>query len=188
MTFEYHTTIDDVIAFNLYHFQHSPSAQRQAQIARAAISVGTGLITLLVCAAITRGSLLPLVLVLSVVAGAFLFAIYPGLVRATLRKNIQGMLREGRNQTMVGPQRQTFTPEQIVSSSSVGTATLSWATVERIAKTDTHIFVYLSAVSAIMLPRRIFPNDAAYEACFTTLSQYQQGAGSATAARESVAV
>lgn len=177
MTFEYHTTVDDVIAFNLYHFQHSPAARRQIQIARAAISAGTGVITLILCAAITRGTLLPLVLALGIAAGAFLFAIYPGIVRATLRKNIRNMLREGRNQTMVGPQRQTFTPEQITSSSSVGSATLSWATVERIAKTDTHIFVYLSAISAIMLPRRIFPSDAAYQECDTTLRQYQQEAG-----------
>lgn len=109
-------------------------------------------------------------------------------MRATVRKNLQGMLREGRSQTIVGPQRQTFTEEQITSRSSVGSATLSWAAVERIAKTETHIFVYLSPVSAIMLPRRIFPSDAAYEECDTTLRQYQQRAGSAATAPEPNAV
>ena len=174
MTFEYQTTAEDVIAFNLYHFQHSPTAQRQAQIARAALSVFTGIVSFIVCIAITRGTLLPLVIVLALLAGGFLFAIYPWLTRITLQKNVQGMLREGRSRTMIGLQRQTFTPEQITSSSEVSSATLSWTTIERIVSTDTHIFVYLSALSAIMLPRRIFQTDASFQDCFRTLCQYQQ--------------
>jgi hypothetical protein len=72
------------------------------------------------------------------------------------------MYKEGKNKNLFGHREITISDDAIVEESDSGTHATKWQSVEKVIKTEKHIFVYASSVSAYVIPRRIFMNDTDY--------------------------
>jgi hypothetical protein len=175
MTVEYQLTPDDFTTFNLYHFNHSPTARRQYY----------------------RGLLLPVVVWLSIWAllwyrtyidsGAPLQAFldllpllvfvplyllaYPWLRRRTFRQTVSTMANEGSNRDLFGWHRVSVRDEGITEEGQHSRSTFSWDAVEKVAMTDDHVYVYVSAMAAIIIPRRAFASEAEWRELADTLAR-----------------
>jgi len=180
MTAEYELTKDDWSAFNLYHHFHSPTARRQYR--RAWVS--SVLIVLLVClgisvlASLNSPNPLSTFMALLPLFSAVVLAIpwFPWVYRRKLKRIVAGMIGEGRNRTLLGRQRVTISREFITRSGDFDQTTVRWSAVERVIKDKNHAFVYTSALTAIIVPRRAFADTVAFDAFVLKSTEYHQEA------------
>jgi YcxB-like protein len=178
MTAEYEITQDDLSAFSIYHHFHSPTARRQylrswfvpaPMLLLACIGIwyladrerGTPLRTFL--------DLLPL---FSVVP---LYLIYfPWAYRRKVWKIIAGMTSEGHNRGLFSHHQVTISPERITDTSDLRQSSTAWRAVERVATNGDYAFVYVSALSAIIVPRRAFTTPTGFEEFVRMASRYRE--------------
>ena len=123
MTIEYENTLDDIVAFNLYHLQHSPTARRQLNFMRYG-----GAMVLAVVVIVTDSFLdffswstgLGIVLIV----GWILFV--PAISRRVIKKSVGRLLVEGRNQVMLGKRTLKLQPDSAVEITDSGEISTKW--------------------------------------------------------------
>ena len=131
MTVEYELTVDDLDAFNMYHFAHSPAMRGQLLQMRLGLSA-VAVILALVLIYIMRQSLgetgmdAPS-LVIAGGAGLVLLLIYPRFARSDIRKRTVKLLREGQVAGSFGQQQLRLSPEGLHTRSACGDAALERA-------------------------------------------------------------
>lgn len=180
MTAEYQLTKDDLIAFNLYHHFHSPTARRR--YLRSWLV--PAFIWLLICTGIwyladrERGTALRTFLdLLPLFGGVPLYLMYfPWTYRRRLRKMIAGMVSEGRNRGLFCRHRVAISPDGITDSGEFGQASTAWRAVERVAQGGDRAFVYTDALTAIIVPRRAFAASTQFEEFVRLATHYHEKA------------
>ncbi|MCM8789509.1 MAG: YcxB family protein [Candidatus Omnitrophica bacterium] len=85
------------------------------------------------------------------------------------------MFKEGKNKGVFCKHEITLSPEGIAESSEVAKANISWIAVEKIDLTDKYIFIYTSAASTIVVPKRAFSDESKYREFFETAKRYREG-------------
>ncbi len=182
MTVEYEITKDDLIAFNLYHQRHSPTARRQY----LRVWFIPPVVWLLICAGLwyladrSRGKPAQTFLdLLPLLSGVPIYLLtFPWLYRRKLRKIVDGMVSEGQNRGLLGLHRVTLSPESVTESSAHGQSSTAWRGVERVVSADAHayIYIYINALAAIIVPRRAFAGAAEFEHFIRTAKDHHEQA------------
>jgi hypothetical protein len=101
---------------------------------------------------------------------------FPWSYRHKVRKIVVGMLGEGRNRTLLGKQRVAISPEGITKSSDFDRTTVAWSGIERVVKDKDHAYIYTSALTAIIVPRRAFADDVVFDEFVGRATQYHEEA------------
>ena len=146
---------DDYVRFQEYHIAHSPTLVRRHRNARllfpsvvAAVSIFEAF----------RRQFDPLVLwadaAVTLLICTLWWVYYPAYIRRCIRRCITKMLREGKNAGLAGENEYQAGPKGLTWKSSAGEGKSPWSAFERIASTPDHLFLYTSAVSALIVPRR----------------------------------
>lgn len=145
---EYSVDDNDLVAFQEHHFATSPT-MRKAQnrnrygVAAFYLLLGAGFL-----AAGQTGGAVGLALV------AALWPVwYPSYARRTLRKRARAMAGEGDNSNVYGPHQIGVEGSEVVVNSPSGTSRIRASSLARVDATDTHLFIYLSGVHALLIPR-----------------------------------
>ncbi len=76
------------------------------------------------------------------------------------------------------PARIELSPDGLKRTDASGPALTGWPAVVEIAKNRQAIYAYISPIQAHIIPRRAFPNDAAFDCFAAKLAQYQETYGS----------
>lgn len=180
MTAEYELRKEDWSAFNFYHHFHSPTARRQYLRAwfSPAIVLLLGCLGVSLLASLnspTPGS--TFLALLPLFSGVpFYLLWFPWAYRRKVKKIVAGMIGEGRNRTLLGKQRVTLSPEGITKSSDVDQTTVAWSGVERVMKDKDYLFVYISALTAIIIPRRAFADAVGFDEFAIKATRYYEEA------------
>ena len=184
MTVEYELTLEDLIAFNMYHFEHSPTMRRQLLQMRLTLSAVT-VVLVLVVIYIMRQSLgetgmnLPSQ-VIAGGAGLILFLIYPRFARSDIRKRSAKLLREGQAPGSTGRVQLTLLPEGLLSRSRSGESLLRWSATEKLVMDEQHLLLYYAPLLAVIVPRRAFASAADEQQFIEAVKRYQSaGVGAA---------
>jgi hypothetical protein len=152
---DYEVTLDDVVRFNAYHHDHSPSSRR---VFRSVQLTGTGLILGVagVCA----------------VFEAWLYASFFGItaiifpfvfqhqVRSQVKKGAKKLLEEGDNPTLVGPHSLELTENGLLERTAMNTSETHLVGIQRIVEDDHHTYIYIGATQAHIIPRDRLEPDA----------------------------
>ncbi|MBI4965562.1 MAG: YcxB family protein [Desulfomonile tiedjei] len=169
MTLQYEITLDDLVAFNLYHFDHSRAVLRNRWLSRYVVPVMLGLLIAVI------DFPPPLILILSWILFTGLWiATWPWIERRITRKHVTRFLLEGQNKAMVGKHALKLLPNSIVETTEYGETTVGWAAVEKIIRADDVIYVYGSAVTAFVVPRRAFQTEEAFDEFFQTAEKLKR--------------
>jgi YcxB-like protein len=175
MKIQTETTLKDIIAFNLYHSDHSPSTMRMEKRIRYAF---LGLALLLVLPAliyILLGNILSFVGCMLGIITLFAFSASQAKFRRYITaRQVKDLYGEGRNQGTLGHHEIIFRDDGISDESDSGEQFVKWQAVEKTIKTEKYIFVYVSSVSAHLIPRRIFHSDAAYDELYDLILQKKE--------------
>ncbi|MCI0746764.1 MAG: YcxB family protein [Verrucomicrobia subdivision 3 bacterium] len=181
MTVEFDLTKDDLIAFNLYHNSHSTAVRRQYLIGWFLPAA----ILLAVCIGIwmladqSRNTPLRTFLdLLPLFCSVPLFLLYyPWAYRRKVRKIIDAMVSEGSNRGLFGRHAVSISEIDITDSGAFGQTTRVWFGVERVVGTEHYAYIYLSSLSAVIVPRRAFVSEAEFEKFIEQANDYHANAG-----------
>jgi len=147
---------DDVVAFNLYHHAHSPGTQRMATIVRF---VPPALFMLLAMYEVVRhgvrSPMTTMTLAIAIVVMLPWTLLFPLFFRRILARQVQSMLKEGSKKSF-GKMSVELTKEHVVETGPAEERRVKWSAVEKIAATEGYLFVYVSPIAAIVVPRRAF--------------------------------
>ena len=182
MEVEFELTFEDLIEWGLYHAEHSP-ALRQARAGVAALGIGA-----FGGAAILLSYLFPANTVtfvpVGIVAGTLWAALVPRYSRRWLRALLAPVYAEGENRLLTGSHFLRLAPEALMGRTDFARTEIDWALVERIEETPTHVFIYISATQALIIPKRAFrPPDGVRAFVAQTREFRATSAGQAADAR-----
>jgi hypothetical protein len=153
---KYNLTVEDIVAFNCYHTQHSPGVRRMQRI----YTWGVPVVALAASAPLSwSGVWADAPIWLGIWSAAYLGIRMLTPPRYFVGKTVRRMVKEGRNKGMVGPQELALVEGGILARNASGERKVSWAGVERVVLAAAHTFVYISPVAALVIPRREVPAD-----------------------------
>jgi hypothetical protein len=171
---EYALDEDDIVALQGYYQISSPERRRFNLFFLVVVAT-----TLALCVAevvlLVKGEKIALDYGPWVV---FFFLLWAYILRkqGSAAQAVKRVLSRGQNRDLFSPQRLTLSREEIQTSSPYQNTRWAWGAVEKVVKTDQHVFMFLSAMSALIVPRRAFRADADFELFFKTARDHQRTA------------
>jgi hypothetical protein len=163
MKIRFETTIDDVIAFNRFHFANSPTWRRQVWTQMLLVP---GILAILLIVVFflsnrhmeedwTFGILAVVLLPFSVVWAVFM----RWRLNAALESNTRKFLAEGSNRVMFGWREMELVNNRLVLKTELIESRLDLRAVEKIVSDGSYTFVYIGSTVAYLIPMRLYPED-----------------------------
>jgi hypothetical protein len=153
MKITYHNTVRDRLAFAAFHLPRSPMI--------ILITVGFFLF-------ITFESIIPdipkdkslafqifYVIIAEAIQASIIFAVWTVIV-------LVGTISK-KNKTLAAERTLTFSEDSFVSDTSFAHSEYKWPMVQKLARTGSHIFLYLNKDSAVIVPRRAFESSSQWD-------------------------
>ena len=160
--------IDDLMAFHLYHNQHSPAYRRTLLVFQCVFGILAGLS---VMAGLVTRSYWQALAWLAV--GILLVAFAPRVLQGSVRRQVLRLYGRGESTRLIGKHRFSLTPEVMVDATERGDSRTPWGDVGRVVSTDNYLFIYTDAVLAAIVPKRSFSDDTECTEFIETAAQYQ---------------
>jgi hypothetical protein len=154
MLIRYNVTPDDIAAFNRHHFANAPFT-RKAKRNWVVISTASTAICIIICYMIQPSALLGSITSLAaLIACSMIFsAMYYSSFHLVPRQQIQRLLADPANNTMMGPHALAIDDDGICETTDVGEARRVWTSINRIEETEDYVFIYNTAISAYVIPK-----------------------------------
>ncbi|PSL41478.1 YcxB-like protein [Planomicrobium soli] len=158
MEINYSVTEEAYIDFNLFHIKNSKSTQKTITIQRVIIPIIYLLIPILFSYILDLPFLFLFVpfFVFSVLWAVF----YPVFVYRNVKRTAKKMIREGKNEGMLGNHKMIFSDEGLREKSSKGEKKVYWLGIEHLAEDTDNFYLYNIAVSAFIIPKKDVGNRA----------------------------
>jgi hypothetical protein len=155
---EYELTETDFEAFNLQHIRTSPASVRRRRISKWAIPILN--ITIAAYFLFAYDTLLTRAWVISFLLLAGLWIVfYDRWYFWRVRKNLTNLLKEGSNKGLFGKYVLVLEKQTIKSIGINGETQYQGPFIQQIREDKDYLFLYISSVSAIILPKRAFYNE-----------------------------
>jgi YcxB-like protein len=159
MRIVYENTLEDIAAFSRYHYDNSP-AIRRLRLYLLGIALVAGALCSVAVLRLLGGDTLATWLsatLAATIVGIMLVAVpkrwSSWFWNSYGRRYIARAYSEGRNRALFGRHELQFSEDGVSERTEVGELNLRWSAIERIQCTDDYTFIYVSAVSALVLPR-----------------------------------
>jgi hypothetical protein len=104
-----------------------------------------------------------------------------GLTKGLIRPLVRRSFRKGRNALFLGRHSVTITPEGFRGTGDHGESYIKWTAVERVVNSGSHVFFYVAARSAVVIPRRAFAGEDQFLQFVDATSRFQQAGADALA-------
>lgn|GEM_PF-3619525 len=153
MSFSIDVLEDDLLALQSYFNQNSKTLRRQLVIAQVIMAF-----TFLAAGFLVQSMMPPVARTIFIVAGIFIASIavffYPQMFRARYRRLVRRLMKEGKNRGQLGTHLMSLNAKEILRRNDHGYVGYYWTTVEKIAETNDHVFVFVGPVNALVIPKR----------------------------------
>ncbi len=156
MKIEVENTLEDFVLFNHFHFANSPSFRQSSIIMRYGVS---GIILLLPLILLGTEYFATAVAVGAVVGIAYFF-LWPGTMRKSVEGRVRKMYAEDNNKGSLGRHLMEFSDDGIFVENEYQELKVRWNSINKIVSDERNIYVYNSAVTAFVIPKRFFKSDA----------------------------
>lgn len=154
MEISYKLTEEDYLDFNLNHGNNSPSIKKSILIQRLMGPVIFFMASFLT--AKRTGIPLWYWFILFGIVSIIWYAFYPKYINWEVSRRTLKMLKEGNNKNILEERTITLTAEGIKETSLNKEERVAWESIEKIEETQRNIYVYLSSISAFIIPIRAF--------------------------------
>ncbi|MFJ5717779.1 YcxB family protein [Neobacillus sp. NPDC093127] len=158
MEINYHLTEDDYLNFNLYHVKNSKAAMRTLNIQRFLMPI------FFIAAAYLFSTIddVPFLwmLVPFIIVSILWFIFYPKYFYNHVARGTRKMIKEGKNEGLLGDHTMRLSDEGIVDSNSNGETKVNWSGIHEFKESSDTFYLYNSAISAYILPKRELANVA----------------------------
>ncbi|NRD77664.1 YcxB family protein [Bacillus sp. BRMEA1] len=166
MELTYLLSEEDYYHFNLFHLKHSKAVARILTLQRL-IGPVIFLIFAFIFTKATNNSLFGVVvtfLVLSILWVIF----YPKYFYATVKRRLKKAFSSGKNAGLIGKHHLLLTDDGLTEWTGVGEMKFKWSGIEECKEDSDYFYLYNSAVSALIIPKRDLPNPKEFRAYLLT--------------------
>ena len=153
---DYNLTEEDYLNFNLYHAKNSKTVAKSLLIQRF-LSPIIFLIAAFIFSWIDDVSLVGSLITFSII-GILWIVYYPKYFYRLIIRNSKKMFKEGKNDGLLGEHCMMLSDEGIVDANPNGETKVKWAGIKRFEEDDKYLYIYNSAVSAYIIPKRALTN------------------------------
>lgn len=158
MEINYHLTEDDYLSFNLFHVKNSKVAMRTLNIQRILMPI------IFIAAAYLFSTIddVPFLwmLIPFIIVSILWFTFYPKYFYRHVARGTRKMIKEGKNEGLLGDHTMRLSDEGIVDSNSNGETKVNWSGIYEFKESSDTFYLYNSAISAYILPKRELANVA----------------------------
>ncbi|WP_255288064.1 YcxB family protein [Bacillus pseudomycoides] len=99
---------------------------------------------------------LPFIFLLS---GVIWILLYPAYFYKHIERNINKMLKEGSYSNLLGTHNVQIIDEGIIETNNGGETKLNWKGIEKVEENEAYIFIYVSSMSANIVPKHAFAHE-----------------------------
>jgi hypothetical protein len=147
----YDNTVDDLVLFNRYHWDHTPRMRRT----RAVLIWALPLTVLLPAAAAAWWVEVPLEMVLAavVVLLVLYLLVAPGAFNRSLERQVRRMYRGRTHAAALGEHELELTDSTLIERTPLGESAVELRTIARLVSTEQYTLIYVSDVQAHVIPR-----------------------------------
>lgn len=156
MKINYELTEEDYLHFNLFHVKQSKTAIKSLNIQRFLTPVFFIIVAFIFSGIGDMPVVFPLIIfgLISIVWLIF----YPKYFYSLVMRQSKKMLREGKNDGLLGEQQMALSKEGIVYTTSNGESQAKWSGIKKVLEDSDFFYLYNSSVSAYILPKRALSN------------------------------
>jgi hypothetical protein len=147
MQIAYRLALRDIVFFQNYHFDHSPSSARTRRLATWG---GAAVILALIAVMAVISESWPLLAMGVALAAVYAFG-FPVFLRANVRRMTMRLYAGRLN--VLGRRELEITEEGVLSRSEEGTGVTPWESIVDVIVLDRYLFVYLGEEAAHIVPR-----------------------------------
>ena len=170
MQVQFELTEEDLVHFNLFHVRRSGVARRIR-----IFNLGLGA-TALLAVFIYLVGVSTVTLLLGAIAALLYVVAEKAFGRSIDARRLRALLREGSNAASLEAKVVRIDAEGIRQTGASVDETAKWGIVERVAETNSHIFIYVASLAAVVIPKRAFANDAVCRAFVEEVESYRSEA------------
>ncbi|ALS79566.1 hypothetical protein AUO94_13445 [Planococcus kocurii] len=151
MEITYDVTEEAYIDFNLYHAKNSKTLKKTMTMQRVLVPI----IYLVMAVVLSFVLDIPILfMVIPFLIIGILWAIfYPKYFYRHIQKSSKKLLREGKNEGVLGTHTMIFTEAGLREVSATGEKLVSWAGIEHIGEDASNLYLYNSGLSAFIVPK-----------------------------------
>ena len=152
MNLEFERTEEDLVEFNLFHYDNSPSIRKQVfavQILLTILIFGAVASTFVRYAPISS-------LILGGIFGGLTYIVVPYMYKRSIVKQVRKMLKEGSNISLLGHHEMRLSSDGINYKMVASETKLNWSSVERVVENDKYIYMYIGSMQALVIPKNVF--------------------------------
>ena len=157
MELEFELLEEDYINFNIDHAKKSSSLKKNILMQRI-----LGPVLFLIFPFIIRGyTEIPMwywVTIFGIVSVVW-FIYYPKYFNWEMTRRVKKMLNEGSNENILNRRKIILSDEGILEKSLIGESNVSWNQVDKVEESNEYIYIYISSISAHIIPKRIFKDE-----------------------------
>lgn len=156
MKINYELTEEDYLHFNLFHVKKSKVATKSLNIQRFLTPVFFIIVAFIFSLIGDMPFVFPLIIfgLISILWITF----YPKYFYNLVMRHSKKMLKEGKNDGLLGEQQMTLSEEGIVYLTSIGESQVKWSGIKKVVEDSDFFYIYNSSVSAYILPKRALLN------------------------------
>ncbi|PAE37875.1 YcxB family protein [Bacillus sp. 7884-1] len=152
MVINYHLTEEDYLKFNMFHINNSESANKSLKTQRFA----TPFVYIIFAYIFANLADIPFLyaLIPFLIVGILWVIFYPKYFQTRILSQTKKMIREGKNEGLLGEHTMTLSEDGIVDSNPNGETKVNWTGIIKLKEDDSNIYLYNSSVSAYIIPKR----------------------------------
>jgi hypothetical protein len=102
----------------------------------------------------------------------------PSSVHKQQMNQVLRLFKQEDHRKRLGPTRIELRPDGVAAASPIGATIFDWKAISEIVATNDYLFLHLDSLSALMVPRRAFADDAAFDRFADAARLYQRNASS----------
>jgi hypothetical protein len=186
MEIEYNVDLDDFVAYYSYQFDRLPNIQRQIKTYQIICIILGNLCLLMGIGCWIVFSLLDwsddftsILFILLVIIGIFSLInsyFFKAILKKRFLKNVRKQYSEGKG-VITGNVKMSISENGIHIIHKIEDAKTSWAAVKEIDYNAQYLFfIFLGSLSALVVPKRAFPYEAAFNQFYETAKSYHKAA------------
>lgn len=152
----------DILEFNEYHARMNSTYGKS--MTRHQMTWPTVTVVVALFVVMSTGNM---VIAMLMFIGAFVWSlIVPAWLKRRFKRQVDKQLPEESLAKIVGEYRLSATPEGLLENSPRGEKLIEWVTIDRVEDSKRHVYLYLTELAAIIIPKETVSKDSQFGAFY----------------------
>ena len=155
MRIRFETTVEDIVAFNRFHLDHSPAIRRQRLILTLLGPAVLGLVAWFDYQSNDEPEFWIFALVFSAIWSIGFHFWFPWRTARNVRK----LLSEGSNHSVLGWREMELVNNRLIVKLKLIDSSYDLCAIDKIVSNEKYTFVYISSLQAFLIPMTLYPEE-----------------------------